>query len=104
MITTLSGHLSSRLGLAAVPDQDSHCVRQAFENGINYFFYYDSDNESFVVELAAILRTNRTDVIVATGSESRTARLLSAVKEKALAALDVEIIDVFFAEYINPSD
>ena len=104
MITNLRGDSASPLGLAACPKQDARCVRHAFKGGVNFFFFYGPGYGPFLKELAALIRKNRQEAILATGSGARTSRSLLAVRRKLLAALDVKLIDVFFAEYVNESD
>jgi aryl-alcohol dehydrogenase-like predicted oxidoreductase len=103
-ITTAGGDLASVLGLAAYPNQDPRCVRQAFHGGINYFFFYGPGYQPFIRQLALVLRKHRDKVIVATGSGARKSRSLDAVRRKILAALATPSIDVFFAEYIHSGD
>src|SRR6185295_14559742 len=104
MIKNRSGIAASQLGLAAGPEQDAGCVRRAFESGINFFFFYGPGYEPFVQQVSTLVRRKREAVIVATGSGARKDRSLLAVRRKILTALDTEVIDVFFAEYINPQD
>ena len=92
------------MGLAAYPDQSSGCVRRAFESGINFFFFYSPGQKQFVEELAPLIQQRRDEVIVASGSGSRTPGGLRAVRRKILTAIGAETIDVFFAEYINRGD
>jgi aryl-alcohol dehydrogenase-like predicted oxidoreductase len=105
MITTLSGSPASCLGLAASPEQDGRdCVRRAFSRGINYFFFYSLGYAGFVRQVARLIRTKRDQVIVASGSGSRKRQSLAAARKKTMDALGTGLIDVFFAEYINPHD
>jgi aryl-alcohol dehydrogenase-like predicted oxidoreductase len=104
MITTISGRRASPLGLAAVPGQDPRCVRRAFRAGINCFFFYGPGHGDFIGALAPLLRARREEMVVATGSGSRTPRGLTEVRRKVLKRLSVPAVDVFFAEYVNPAD
>jgi len=104
-LTSLSGNAVCPLGLAAGPDQDPRCVRRAHDGGINFFFFYGpAGQKPFITALAALNRKYRDDVIIATGSEARTAKALLTARQKAVAALNTERIDVFFVEYVNPLD
>jgi hypothetical protein len=47
-LTTQQGNSSSILGLAAYPKTDAACVSAAFNKGINYFFFYNLNCESFL--------------------------------------------------------
>ena len=103
-LTTLDGAPASSLGLAAGPKQDPRCVRRAFAGGINYFFFYGPGNTSFIEELASLARRKREQIIVATGSGSRRIAGLQAARRKMTALLGIELIDVFFIEYVHPGD
>lgn len=103
-ITTLDGTRATRLGLAGYPDQDPGCIRRAFRRGINYFFLYGPGHRQFVEGLVPLLRRHRDRVIVATGSGSRNARGLARSRKTLCKALGVEMLDVFFAEYVSPTD
>jgi aryl-alcohol dehydrogenase-like predicted oxidoreductase len=104
MITSLAGEFASRLGLAAHPDQDPQCVRRACQQGINLFFFYGPNPGSFGKAIASLARKQREGVIVASGSGARTRSSLLAARRKILAGVGIETLDVFFAEYINPTD
>jgi aryl-alcohol dehydrogenase-like predicted oxidoreductase len=103
-LTTIDGTLASPLGLAAGPKQDPQCVRRAFAGGINYFFFYGPGHTSFIEELAALVRRQREEIIVATGSGSRRVAGLRAARRKLAALLGIGLIDVFFIEYVHPGD
>jgi aryl-alcohol dehydrogenase-like predicted oxidoreductase len=72
--------------------------------GINFFFSYDLSQRLFLEELKGLAREQRDKVILASGSGARTPGGLRAVRRKILAALEAEVLDVFFAEYIHPGD
>jgi aryl-alcohol dehydrogenase-like predicted oxidoreductase len=103
-ITTRSGVPASRLGLAGHPRQSAGCVPRAFEQGINYFFFYALGQKQFVAELAPLVRKRPESLIVATGSGSRKPDALSRARRKVVAALGLDVLDIFFAEYIHPGD
>jgi aryl-alcohol dehydrogenase-like predicted oxidoreductase len=103
-LTTLDGTPASCLGLAAGPKQDPRCVRRAFAGGINYFFFYGPGHTSFIEELAALVQKKREQIIVATGSGSRRVTGLRAARRRLTALLGIELIDVFFVEYVHPGE
>lgn len=103
-LTTPDGTPARCLGLAAGPKQDPLCVRRAFAGGINHFFFYGPGNTPFIEELAALIRLNRGQMIVSTGSGSRRVEGLRAARRKLTALLGIELIDAFFIEYIHPGD
>ena len=104
MITTLCGTPASLLGLAAHPAQNPQCIWRAFESGINFFFFYSPGHRLFVEGLKSLVRQRRGEMILASGSGSRSNKGLRAARQKILSAVGIESIDIFFAEYINPSD
>jgi aryl-alcohol dehydrogenase-like predicted oxidoreductase len=103
-LTTLDGTPASCLGLAGGPKQIAQCVRRACDGGINYFFFYGPGNKSFIEELAALVRRKRKQIIVATGSGSRRLEGLRAARRKLTRLLGIEVIDVYFIEYVHPGD
>src|SRR5262245_28174708 len=103
-LATLDGSPASCLGLAAGPKQDPRCVRRAFAGGINYFFFYGPGNISFIEKLAALVRRQRERIIVASGSGSRRLEGLRAARRKLTTLLGIEVMDVFFIEYVHPGD
>jgi len=103
-LTTLEGTSARCLGLAAGPKQDPRCVPRAFAAGINYFFFYGPGNTPFIKNLAALVPRNREQLIVATGSGSRRIAGLRAARRKLTGLLGIEVIDVFFIEYVHPGD
>jgi aryl-alcohol dehydrogenase-like predicted oxidoreductase len=103
-ILTSGGKLSSCLGLAAYPGQSQRCVERAFESGLNFFFFYGPGNKSFAKGLKPLVQSRREEIILASGSGSRTPAGLRMARRKIVAAVGGEMIDVFFAEYINPDD
>src|SRR5882724_5052123 len=104
VIKSLSGQPVCPLALAAIPKQDPRFIRKAFDSGINFFFFYGPANQPFIVQLSPILAKHRADVIIATGSGARTRGALLAARRKLIKALKINIIDVFFAEYISRAD
>jgi aryl-alcohol dehydrogenase-like predicted oxidoreductase len=103
-LTTLNGRPASCLGLAAGPKQDPRCVRRALAGGINCFFFYGPGNTTFIEELAGMVRVRRKEIIVATGSGSRRLEGLRAARRNMTRLLGIEMLDVFFIEYVHPGD
>ena len=104
MITTISGASVRPLGLAAYPGQSQRCVKTAFDRGVNFFFFYGPSHTSVIHGLRPLIRRSRDDVIIAGGSGSRRASGLERVRRKFVRELGATVIDLFFAEYLNPSD
>lgn len=103
-ITSLGGTPASSLGLAAYEGQDPACVPRAFQGGTNYFFFYGLDQGHFVEALRPLVRDHRDKIIIACGSGARKRRGLVSARQRTLKATGLEMLDVFFAEYVNPDD
>jgi aryl-alcohol dehydrogenase-like predicted oxidoreductase len=103
-ITTIRGEQTSPLGLAAYPEQDPSCAELAARSGINFFFFYSPSSTPFVDALRSIAKTKRDDIILAGGAGARSKTGLQAARRKIFAAVDAEVLDIFFAEYIHPDD
>jgi aryl-alcohol dehydrogenase-like predicted oxidoreductase len=54
--------------------------------------------------LAALARRKREQIIVAAGSGSRRIEGLQSSRRKLTSLLGIEVIDVFFIEYVHPGD
>src|SRR5262245_3026287 len=104
MIISLCGNSVCPLALAAAPGQDARCVGRAFAAGLNFFFFYGPGNVPFIEQLALLAKKDRDRLVIATGSGARKNKSLLTVRRKITAALKTEIIDIFFAEYVNPAD
>lgn len=103
-LTTQSGQLVSRLGLASQHLKDETCVRTAFEAGVNYFFSYSLPEPLFLSELKSLIATNREALLIATGSETRQLNKVRQYLDRVRHALRTDTIDIFFAEYVSPAD
>ncbi|GAB1541889.1 hypothetical protein NUACC21_45620 [Scytonema sp. NUACC21] len=103
-VTTLSGQKASILGLAGQPQIDTETVAVAFEALINYFFFYNLDDENFLGGLKLLLAAKREQVLVATGSETRDISSLHHYLNSVRHRLNVDGVDVFFIEYVSPDD
>jgi aryl-alcohol dehydrogenase-like predicted oxidoreductase len=103
-ISSINGTFASSLGLAAYPDQDPDCVGRAFKSGINFFFFYSPGSKRFIKALKPLIEEHRDEIILASGSGSRTAGGLRAARRKIATIAGIEMLDIFFAEYIHPGD
>ena len=104
MITTINGASARPLGLAAYPDQAERCVRTAFNDGVNFFFFYGSSHTSVIRGIRPLASGSRAEVIIACGSGSRRAAGLERTRREFVKQLGTPVIDLFIAEYLNPSD
>ncbi len=103
-LVTRAGQKASILGLAGQQQRDTETVAVAFEAGINYFFFYNLKSDNFLDGLKLLLAAKREQILVATGSENRDISSLRRYLDACRHRLNVDGADVFFAEYISPSD
>jgi aryl-alcohol dehydrogenase-like predicted oxidoreductase len=92
----------ARLGLAANPQTDPRCVSVARQAGVNLFFFYNLSFGGLVDGLADL--GPGTDVLLATGSESRDPDEVEAYLDEVCERLAVDGVDLLFTEYVNPGD
>ena len=103
-ITTLLNQPVQPLGLAGNPNMEEGCVTAAYDAGINYYFFYNQSYPILIKELKSVLGNNRESIVVATGSESRNLKTLNSYLDQIRSQLEVEAVDVFYAEYVSPGD
>ena len=103
-ITTLLNQPVQPLGLAGNPNMEVGCVTTAYDAGINYFFFYNQSYPILIDELKSLLYNNRESIVVATGSESRNPKTVHTYLDQVRRQLEVDVVDVFYAEYISPED
>ena len=103
-ITTLLNQPVQPLGLAGNPNMEEGCVATAYDAGINYFFFYNQSYPVMISELKPLLRDNREAIVVATGSESRDPKTLRTYLDQVRRQLEIDAVDVFYAEYVAPGD
>lgn len=101
---TLAGDPVRPLGLAGAPESQSGFASIAYGAGVNFFFFYGLNVDGMVDGVSRLLRRRRDDVFVATGTESRDPSRMREVLDAVLGALDVDAVDLFFAEYVSPAD
>lgn len=104
MLKTQNGTPASRLGFASQYTQDPTCIRAAFEAGINYFFDYQLPKEPILAELKPLLASDRASILYTVGSESRDIETLRQQRDEIRQQLQIDCIDIFFTEYLSPSD
>lgn len=104
MIQTQQGQPASRLGFASQYTQDATCIPAAFEAGINSFFDYQLPKAHLRTELKSLLATHRDAILYTFGSESRQIGILRQQLDEVRQHLDLDCVDIFFAEYLSPSD
>ncbi|MDJ0706467.1 MAG: aldo/keto reductase [Leptolyngbyaceae cyanobacterium MO_188.B28] len=103
-IQTLQGQPVSRLGLGGHQTMETEFVSIAYGAGINYFFFYNLSYRPLLEGLKPILADNRETVAIATGSVDRDPVNLRRYLDQVRRQLETDMIDVFFVEYVSPSD
>ena len=103
-LETMQGDAVRSLGLAGNPDTESRFVKVAYRAGVNAYFFYSLSSSGLVLGLGRLLKGRRERVVVVTGTESRDPREMRAYFDRVRRRLDVDVIDVFFAEYVSPSN
>jgi aryl-alcohol dehydrogenase-like predicted oxidoreductase len=103
-LETLKGQPASILGLAGSRGMDTSCAAVAFEAGVNYFFFYDLSYENLLSGLKPLVASHREQVLIATGIDDRDKGRLRQYLDQVRRYLDVDVVDVFFAEYVTPSE
>lgn len=103
-LKTLAGESISCLGLASRRIQESACVAQAFAAGVNYFCFYNLGSDRFLSALQSLAIAQRQALCIATGSEQRSPVALREYLNQARHTLATDVVDIFFVQYVSPSD
>ncbi|BAU66125.1 aldo/keto reductase family oxidoreductase [Stanieria sp. NIES-3757] len=103
-LITLDNFPASILGLAGNQSMEERIIQNAFAAGINYFFFYNLSFESLLSGLKPLLEKQREKILIATGSESRNQDELNQYLDRVRHRLDLDLVDVFFIEYVSPAD
>jgi len=103
-IVTIDGRPVSILGLAGNQKIEQDCVSKAFNAGINYFFFYNQNVLNLLDGLKPLLAARRTEIVVATGSESRDISSIRQYIDSVRRNLNIDLLDVFKVEYVSPTD
>ena len=101
-IVTISGEDAMPLGLAGSPTTGSRFVGRAWSAGVNYFFFYNQTYKTIIEGIRRI--PDRERIVVATGIEKRDPATMRTYLDQTLESLGTDVIDVFFAEYVSPSE
>lgn len=103
-IQTICGQPASVLGLAGQQPMAAGCVEMAWQAGVNFFFSYGLGASPLLDELKGLLAQHRHAAIAATGNESRDLNDWRTYLEQVKQRLDIDCIDILFAEYVSPAD
>ena len=79
-------------------------MRRAYNAGVNVFFFYGPSHLEAFAELPSLVDEAGDDIVVATGSGSRSGAGLDRARRNLARQLGTETIDLFFAEYVSPAD
>lgn len=88
-----TGRNVGRLGLASGYGADERCVREAFEQGVNYLYWGSFRNASFGAGLRG-LKQRRDDLVLVIQSYTRLASMMAWSLERALRRLEMDYTDV----------
>ncbi|HXH28819.1 MAG TPA: aldo/keto reductase, partial [Candidatus Polarisedimenticolia bacterium] len=80
------------------------CVLQARARGVNLFYFYDLVEKPLFDGLAHLVRRARRSILIASGSERRGREALRADLEATQRRLSVGCLDVFFTQYVTPTE
>ncbi len=103
-LRTLAGSAVRPLGLAGSPDTQGEFAPIARRAGVNFFFFYGLNFGGMIDGVRRLVRERREDVFVATGTESRDPHEMRNCLDAVRQALSVDVVDLFFAEYVSPAD
>lgn len=103
-LKTLAGKSVRPLGLAGSPDTQCGFASIAHGAGVNFFFFYGLNFGGMIDGVSRLVRERREDVFIATGTESRDPDEMRDYFDAVRQALAVDVVDLFFAEYVSPSD
>ena len=103
-LKTINGQPLCPLGLAGNPEMEPNCVAVAMQAGINAVFFYNLSFQTLIEGVQEAARKNREALFVATGSEDRTVLGIQKYLDQVKTALQIDIVDAFFVEYVAPTD
>ena len=103
-LKTIAGDAVRPLGLAGSPETQSGFASIAHGAGVNFFFFYGLNFGGMIDGVRRLVRERREDVFIATGTESRDPDEMRDYFDAVRKALSVDVVDLFFAEYVSPAD
>ena len=89
-----SGLRVARLGLGSSYKAPTSSYREAFERGVNYFYWGSARRREMRDAIREIAPAQREDLVVVLQSYSRFGGLLSTFVERGLRQLGIEYADV----------
>ena len=96
-----SGLSVSKLGLGSSFQAPVRAYREAFDRGVNYFYWGSIRREGMGQAFREIARDRREEVVLVLQSYSRSARLLPPFFERGLRKLDTDYADVLLLGWHN---
>ena len=96
-----SGLSVSKLGLGSSFNAPTHAYREAFDRGVNYFYWGSIRREAMGQAFREIARDRRDDVVLVLQSYSRSALLLPPFFERGLRKLATDYADVLLLGWHN---
>ena len=96
-----SGLSVSRLGLGSSFEAPTSSFREAFDRGVNYFYWGSVRRGGMRRAIREIAREHREDLVVVLQSYSRVGGLLTHFVERGLRALDLDRAEVLLLGWHN---
>ncbi len=96
-----SGLMVSRLGLGASYPAPTRSYEEAFERGVNYFYWGSRRRELMGRALRGLAKTRRGELVICVQSYARLGVMLKASTRRAIKSLGVEHVDVLLLGWFN---
>jgi aryl-alcohol dehydrogenase-like predicted oxidoreductase len=96
-----SGLSVSKLGVASSYGAPTAAYLEAFERGVNYFYWGSLRSRAMGDAIREIARDRRDELVLVVQSYSRFGSLLLRSEEKALSKLDIDHADVLLLGWFN---
>ena len=103
-IQRADGKPVGHLGLGGSTETKPQWVDRAYRQGVDYFFFYNTRFSGMVRGVSALCRRHRSNIVIASGSESRAPDDLVEALSDTKQQLETDYLDVFFLEYVAPSE
>jgi aryl-alcohol dehydrogenase-like predicted oxidoreductase len=96
-----TGLMVSRLGLGASYNAPTRAYEEAFERGVNYFYWGSRRREPMGRAIRQIAKTRRDELIIVVQSYARMGLLVKASVKRALRSLGIDHADILLLGWYN---
>lgn len=96
-----TGLLVSRLGLGASYPAPTSAYEEAFERGVNYFYWGSRRREAMGRAIRHIQKTHRDELVICVQSYARVGMLVKASVKRTLKSLGVDRVEVLLLGWYN---